>query len=103
MTEETTTHPLERVTCLACEHDGGEQPAGFAAASILRCDECGARMAYGKLLPRIVVEPYQDEAGRLWIRQRFQDPKTQADIYVCDVDPMHAASLGKNLISLVVP
>lgn len=92
-----------QITCLACEHVADVPDGPAFEDGVFVCGECGARMAYGQLLPRIVVEPYEDERGRRWLRRRFQDPKTKIDLYVVDIDPQHAASEAKNILSLVLP
>lgn len=91
------------ITCLACGHRANvDSPESFEEG-IFHCDECGARMVHGKLVPRVVVEPFKDEKGYLWLRRRFQDPITRADIFVVDFDPQHACSEAKNILSLVIP
>ena len=97
------------IACLACghthavEHDDELDDATFFARGIFRCDECGARMAHGRLMPRIVVEPYEDENGVRWLRRRFQDPSTKEELYVVDIDAQYAAMEAKNVLSLVLP
>lgn len=92
-----------QITCLACGHVA-DVPAGPAFDdAIFQCGECGARMAYGRLMPRVVVEPYEDERGHRWLRRRFQDPQTKKDVYVIDVDAQQAASEAKNILTLVLP
>jgi hypothetical protein len=59
-------------------------------------------MSFGRIMPRIVVEPHVDEHRR-WLRLRFQDPTTKADVHVADLDAQYAASVAKNILSLVIP
>lgn len=95
------------VTCPSC---GLEEPFqdGQSALQLheiaeFTCDGCRTRVIYGRVMPRIVVEPYMDAQGFTWIRTRYQDPKTREDIYVVDLDPILAASHAKNELALVIP
>lgn len=95
------------VQCLACGHTAPTHVQEGEAADphehgVFVCGECTARMAYGTLLPRVVVEPFVDERGHLWLRRRYQDPKTKAELYVLDVDPRYAALEAKNILSMVI-
>jgi hypothetical protein len=98
-----------QITCLACGHadavqnESGLEAPAFFETNVFKCSECGARMAYGKLAPRVVVEPFTDERGCHYIRHRFQDPITKADLFVADLDPQYAAMVAKAGISLVIP
>lgn len=92
---------------LACPACGTEQsptdPAVVLASEILRCTSCKARIAYGQIVPRIVVEPVHTESQKTLIRVRFQDPVTMADQFSADMDPVFAAGLAKNILALVIP
>lgn len=98
-----------RIGCMACGHEAEvthEHPASteeILATNIFRCDECGARMAFGHLMPRVVVEPFRDDNGVGWVRFRFQDPVTKADQHVVDLDPQFAAMIAKGALSIVIP
>jgi hypothetical protein len=98
-----------QIQCLACgrpwdvPNDSDLSDAQFVTANIFKCSECGARTAYGQLMPRIVEEPFVDDRGHQFLRIRFQDPTTKADVYVVDLDPQYAASHAKNTLSLVLP
>jgi hypothetical protein len=91
------------IKCLACDHvapaDGGAAPED----GIFACHECGARMPYGKLAPRVVVEPFVDDKGRSWVRHRVQDARTKEEVHAFDLDPQHAAMFAKAILSLVIP
>lgn len=100
-------------TCPACEspevHDDGdvdnpgERPGDLAVdAAVFTCNHCRTRVAFGKVAPRMVVEPFVDERGVAWLRQRFQDPVTKEDLYVVDLDPQWAAMHATNLLSITV-
>lgn len=97
------------ITCLACGHvdnvprTAAIEDEAFFAEGIFFCNECNARMVYGELAPRIVVEPYTDGRGHVFVRQRIQDPITKADTSVTDLDPQHAVMMAKALLALVVP
>jgi len=43
--------------CPACGHNS---PYGNPKGHVLRCSECGSRIAYGRAMPRVVVEPCED-------------------------------------------
>lgn len=92
-----------KITCQACAHEAEVDGVTDPAREVLRCDECGARAAFGTLLPCVIVEPHEDERGVRWLRRRFQDPRTRVDLYVVDLDPQYAASEAKNILSLVLP
>lgn len=92
------------VTCPAC---GVEEVVHGEAVQLqdvgeFKCDACGACAVYGRLMPRVVIEPTRGERDLLWIRLRIQDPKTKQD--VCeplDMDPKLAVKVATNLLSLV--
>lgn len=96
------------VACLACEDKSvvlvaQEHAANPLQHSIFTCSECGARIAYGTLETKVVIEPYLDEAGRQWVRKRYQDFRTREELFVVDLDPQYAAMEAKNVLSLVIP
>lgn len=95
-----------KMTCLACGHVASvakTDDCDCLDCGIFRCDQCRARMSFGVLMPRVVVEPFIDARGRQWLRRKYQDPKTKADLYVIDVDPQYAAMEAKQILSLVIP
>lgn len=92
------------ICCPACEHAhvlATDAPVALEDIGVFVCDACSTRVVFGKVLPRVVVEPYEDERGHRWIRRRFQDPVTKADIYVIDADPIFAVAELKSVLSLV--
>lgn len=95
------------IKCLACDHVAEvsiEEPTAHPIDDgIFKCHECGARMVYGELAPRIVVEPHVTKNNQKLLRVRFQNQKTLEEVFVCDLDPQFAASLCKNILSLVLP
>jgi transcription elongation factor Elf1 len=95
--------PDQTITCLACAHEANVGPGPALEEGVFVCSECGARMAYGKLAPRIVVEPFVDAMGREWVRYRFQDASTKREAYSVDLDPQHAAMVAKTALVLVIP
>ena len=68
MSDETTTEPTPEVadvvvpifTCPACMHTSAPPPGPPPSESIIRCDICQARIAYGEAMPRIVIQPHDD-------------------------------------------
>jgi hypothetical protein len=100
---ESPNPELLSVTCLACNHHALVRGSEPIEASVFVCDECGARMAFGKLAPRVVIEPAVDQKGNFLLRTRYQCPKTKQELFVADLDPMYALAIAKNVLSLVVP
>lgn len=48
---------LAPFTCPACAHTS---PYGNARGEVLRCSECTSRIAFGRAMPRVVVQPCED-------------------------------------------
>lgn len=95
------------ITCPACGVEerfrDGDAPVPIHEVGDFRCDGCGARYVFGKLVMKIVVEPYFENGVR-WTRLRAQHPVTRADVFIVDVEPGPAsASLAKNILSISVP
>lgn len=90
------------VKCMACGHEAACAGVVAPENEVLRCDECGARMSFGRLMPRFIVEPHE-EGGRRWLRIRVQHHVTPDDEHILDLDAQYAASLAKNILSLVIP
>ena len=90
------------LTCPACgvEERFDSDPIPLHEVGQFVCNACSTRVVFGKVIPRIVVEGVRD-AGRGWIRVRFQDPKTKKDLHVHDLDPITVVRFVKNLLSLV--
>lgn len=102
MAKNTITCPACGVEEIAHASSPGEGVIALHDVGDFRCDACGARTVYGRLMPRVVVEPVRGERDLVWIRVRRQDPKTKED--VCeplDLDPKMAVMLAKNILSLV--
>jgi ribosomal protein L37AE/L43A len=49
---------FEPFSCPSCGHT--DQVYGPASKQSLQCSECGARIAYGILQPRVTVQPHTD-------------------------------------------
>ncbi len=100
--------PIPMVTCPCCgdSHAAPNGDADYLKRAISRCDVCDARIVYGELATRVVVEPTTVEtfAGpKDFLRLRFQDPKTKADVFASDVDPHQAFLIAQAIISMVRP
>lgn len=97
------------IDCQACGHafeldcPDGTDPKEFFASNVFKCLECGARTAFGTLMPRIVTEPFHDDRGIGWVRRKYLDAKTNELLFQVDLDPQGAASAAKNDLSLVIP
>lgn len=96
------------ISCPACD-DKQPAPGGdenFFARNVAHCTNCSARIAYGELAPRIIVQPGTVDTidgPRSVFMIHFQDPKTRQDIHVEKLDPQYAFLLAQNIISLVRP
>lgn len=93
------------VICPCC-HVGEASPDGEPVAlenvGLFRCDHCGARVVFGRVMPRVVIERVVDERGFGWIRKRYQDARTKEDLYVVDLDPKYAAMEVAEVLSVTV-
>lgn len=96
--------PEASITCPVCSaEERTDAPVALADVGLFVCNACGSRVVLGKVMLRVVVEPFCDARGFRWVRTRYQDPKTKADVFVDDRDPQHAANVAKNILSVVIP
>lgn len=86
-------------SCPAC--GGASNIAVPIESGIFVCDDCNARVAYGEICPRIVVEPSQFPNGAPMLSVRIQDQVTKVPVFDLKMDPQHAFMLAKAIISLV--
>ena len=98
---------INSVTCPMCGVEepfdaDGQAPPPLHQVALFTCEACQARVVYGTVLPRIVVEPYCDTNGFTWVRKRYQDPRTREDKHVIDLDPKLAAMEAKAVLALVI-
>lgn len=94
-----------KITCPGCG-DTHAAPGGdpdFLKHNVSACDICGARIAYGEILPGIVVEPGAFAGGQPAFILHFQDPVTKAELYSARIDPGLGFLLGQAIISMVRP
>lgn len=96
------------VTCPACgdEHAAPGGDADFLKRDIVRCDVCSARIVYGELAPRVVVEPVTVDTivgPKEFMRLCIQDPKTKAVVFDRPIDPQHAFMIAQTIITMVRP
>lgn len=102
MAKNSVTCPVCGVEEVVHATSPGEQLLPLHEIGEFHCDACATRTVYGRIMPRIVVEPTRGERDLVWIRIRRQDPKTREDIgEPLDLDPKLAFELAKNLMSLV--
>jgi hypothetical protein len=94
---------LNTITCPACgiEEPVEGDPIALHDIGEFKCDACCARTVYGRLMPFVVIEPCKGERDMLWVRVRYQDPKTRADLYVVELDPKMVHEVSVNQLSLV--
>lgn len=94
-----------KVICPACgdTHDAPGGDRDFMVKSISRCDVCDARIVYGALAPRVVIEPGTFDNGAPAFVLLAQDPKTRAVVHEMKLDPQHAFLLAQAIISMVRP
>jgi hypothetical protein len=50
---------MTRLSCRRCGHSD-EAPEGILEG-VASCDQCGARIAFGQTIPRILIEPTSDD------------------------------------------
>jgi hypothetical protein len=96
------------ITCPACgdAHAAPNGDADFLRRGISRCTLCDARIVYGELAPRVVVEPARFrtiDGSRPAFRVAVQDPKTKTVVHEMLLDPQHAFLLAQSIISMVRP
>lgn len=91
----------EFVTCPACGHVSAppKEPGPKASESIIRCDECLTRIAYGVPMPRVVVSP--DETDRRFVILTFQTVANGSKTSVTHrVDKAYGLSIWMNVQSI---
>jgi len=79
------------VTCLRCGHEDNvaDESQPFEDA-IFRCSECGAFMAYGELVPRMVV----NTEGDRWVTVSFDDVTYKLPRVLADALSMNLQSVA---------
>jgi hypothetical protein len=92
---------IHAATCPACgdTHQASED----LTQMIARCSLCDARIVYGELAPRIVVEPGTFANGMPAMLIRVQDAKTKDAVHEMKIDPHHAFLLAQAIIGMVRP
>jgi len=77
-------------TCPKCAHEAEWVGPDAPTDCVLRCEECKSRIAFGMLMPRIVVQPASDP--------RFREVHFGDVIVTLDGDL--AAMLAQNILSI---
>ncbi len=96
------------VTCPCCGSVERDATAGdvehppLADIGLFHCNACRARVVFGEIQMRVVVEPILDSKGRLWILKRYQDPKTKSDVLVVKQDPQFVFEEAQTALALIV-
>lgn len=97
--------PDATITCPGCgdTHAAPHGDAEYLLHMVSRCDLCDARIVYGELAPRLVVEPSTFENGAPAMAILIQDFKTREVLHELKLDPQHAFLLAQSIISMVRP
>lgn len=98
---------LNAITCPTCGLEepfvDGDAPIPLHEVGLFCCNGCKARYVYGKLVPPIVVEPFDGPKGVPFTRIRVQNPQTREDVFVLDVEcGQMSAALAKNILAIGV-
>lgn len=96
---------LPTVTCPACglAQEAPEGDVDYLAKNICRCSECNSIIAFGEVVPRVVVE-FDDRVaqdGQRALRIRLQNPVTKADEKVFLLDSNIALGLKEAIGSVM--
>ena len=83
------------LVCPKC-NDGASSDVP-AAECVFTCSVCNLRVAYGEMVPRIVIEPDGEK-----LRTRIYDPLSGECLISFAYDARRAARHAQELISLVV-
>jgi hypothetical protein len=94
-TPDAPSAPTYRLGCRRCGHvdevkDDAGQPMN-PAEHVLTCDVCQARIAYGELQPRVIVEPHTD---RRYVLVQIGETSHALDL-------AHAAGFAKAILSIL--
>jgi hypothetical protein len=81
--------------CPRCSHEA--ECDAPPESCVLACGECGARIAYGELAPRITIEP---DTTKRFVLLSIKPAKGEHVTY--KIDAQLAALTGVSLISLTV-
>ncbi len=85
-------------TCPACAHTA---PYGNATGEVLRCSECTSRIAFGRAMPRVIVQPCDD---RRFVSIKFQSWSVEAHDWVtaheAEVDKDYGQAIWHNVQSI---
>jgi hypothetical protein len=90
---------MTSMTCPSCGHtDDCEIDARHA---VLTCTECKARIAFGALMPRVVIEPHVD---RRFVTLRFQTAANgQVALTQHVLDREFAYAVAREIASITAP
>lgn len=87
--------PGFRLVCGGCGHT--DTVPSDPEKRLYRCDECGARMAFGQLMPTIRILP---DADRRFVVARFTWARKEVDVRL---DRQYGADLAVELLSVCAP
>lgn len=87
------------MTCPACGHVADFE--GEPHREVLHCTECRARIAWGVLMPRVVVEPHRDR--RFAILRFCTVANGQSAIVEHVLDKEFAFQVAKEIASITAP
>lgn len=97
-----------KIVCPVCgdSHAAPNGDADYLLRNVSRCDLCDARIVYGKVAPKLIVEPstFDTQLGpRPALLVKVQDVETKATLLEQKLDPQHAFLLAQAIISMVRP
>lgn len=90
---------MSLLTCPACGHQADFE--GEPHREILNCTECRSRIAYGVLMPRVVVEPHKDKRFVIVRVETVANGQRSLVEHVLDKQFGHA--VAKDIASITAP
>jgi len=91
----TAKHSLK---CPDCGHEDGV--SDDPRASIYTCDECKARIAFGVLMPRLIIEPHPEDARFIRVRVLHVVDGQRVEVVAVTIDRPLGGMLARELLSV---
>jgi hypothetical protein len=99
------TEPVTSFTCPACAHV--DPIEGDPAKQVLKCDACGARIAYGHVQARVMVGPDAADARFTIVQAQAIGPDGKPilvdgkpGVVQLRLDRQYAQLIGRNMLAL---